>query len=131
MAMMLKRPVLDRSRSRDPAPRRVAGISAYDLRMLARLVRWLAFTQPAALLQFLRTFIQAVRHNRGALQHIGILTALFLHVGPFSRHVIAIVDRQIADIDGGKWQPGPLAERVPGKPRVVAAPVAARRLTEA
>jgi hypothetical protein len=118
MVRMLERPVLDRSRSSDPLPRRVAGISAYDLRLLWRLVRRLALRQPAALLQFLRTFCECVRRNPAALRNVGILTALYLHAGPFSRYVMASVERQIAEIDSGKWQPGPLAERaerVPAK----------------
>jgi hypothetical protein len=32
------------------------------------------------------------------------------------------VDRQIAEIDSGKWQPGPLAEPVPAKVKVVSPP---------
>jgi radical SAM superfamily enzyme YgiQ (UPF0313 family) len=115
MVQLLERPVLDRSRSIDPVPMRVAGISAYDLRMLWRLVRRLALRQPAALIHFLRTFYECVRSNPAALRNVGILSALFLHAGPFSRYVMASVERQIAEIDCGKWQPGPLAERVPGK----------------
>jgi hypothetical protein len=119
MVRMLERPVLDRSRSADPVPRRIAGISAYDLRMLWRLVRRLAFRQPAALVHFFRTFYECVRRNPAALRNVGILTALYLHAGPFSRHVMAIVDRQIAEIDAGRWQPGDLAERAPGKVSVI------------
>jgi radical SAM superfamily enzyme YgiQ (UPF0313 family) len=122
MVRILERPVLDRSRSTDPAPRRVAGISAYDLRMLGRLVRRLAFRQPAALLHFFRTFYECVRRNPAGLRNVGILTALFLHAGPFSRYVMASIERQIAEIDAGKWQPGPFAERAPVKATVVSGP---------
>lgn len=131
MVRILERPALDRSRSTDPAPRRVAGISAYDLRMLWRLVRRLAFRQPAAVIHFFRTFYECVRRNPAALRNVGILTALFLHAGPFSRYVMATVERQIAEIDSGKWQPGPLAERVPGKATVISGPRVARDLTAA
>jgi hypothetical protein len=131
MVRLLERPALDRSRSIDPVPRRVAGISAYDLRMLWRLVRRLAFRQPTALAHFFRTFCECVRQNPAALRNVGILTALYLHAGPFSRYVMASVERQIAEIDSGMWQPGPLAERVPGTANVVAGPVRGRRLTAA
>ena len=40
--------------------------------------------------------------------YVGILAAFYLHLRPFSQFVISAVDRQIADIDSGKWQP-PLA----------------------
>jgi hypothetical protein len=115
MARIIERPALDRSRSTDPVPARVAGISAYDLRMLARLVRHLAIRQPKALVHFLKTFYECARSNPRVLQYVGICSALYLHIGPFSRHVMSMVDRQIAEIDSGKWQPGPLAERVPAK----------------
>jgi len=32
-----------------------------------------------------------------------MLSALYLHHGPFSRQVIAEIDRQIEDIDLGLW----------------------------
>jgi hypothetical protein len=43
---------------------------------------------------------------------VGILAAFYLHLRPFSRHVVSLVDRQIAEIDAGKWQPpqAPIAE---------------------
>jgi hypothetical protein len=83
--------------------------------MLARLVRHLAIRQPTALVHFLKAFYECARSNPRVLQYVGITSALYLHVGPFSRHVMSMVDRQIAEIDAGKWQPGPLAERVPAK----------------
>jgi radical SAM superfamily enzyme YgiQ (UPF0313 family) len=131
MARMLDRPALDRSRGSDPVPARVAGISAHDLRMLTRLIRRMAIRQPTALVHFLKAFYECATRNRRALQYVGILAALFLHVGPFSRYVISMVDRQIAEIDAGKWQPGPLAERVLAKAKVISPPGAARSLTEA
>jgi hypothetical protein len=126
MAQMLERPALDRSRSTDPVPARVAGISAYDLRMLTRLIRRMAARQPPALVHFLKAFYECARRNPRALQYVGILSALFLHVGPFSRYVISMVDRQIAEIDSGKWQPGPLAERVPAEVKAISPPAATR-----
>jgi hypothetical protein len=41
-----------------------------------------------------------------------MMSALYLHHGPFSRQVIAQIDRQIEDIDLGLWsapQPAPAA----------------------
>ena len=40
-----------------------------------------------------------------AIDYVGMLAALYLHLGPFSRFVISAVDRQIAEIDSGKWLP--------------------------
>ena len=97
--------------------------------MLTRLIRRMAVRQPAALVHFLKAFYECATRNPRALQYVGILSALFLHVGPFSRYVISTVDRQIAEIDSGKWQPGPLAERVLAKTKVISAPGAARGKT--
>jgi hypothetical protein len=108
MAQMLDRPALDRSRSSDPAPARVAGIAARDLRLLLRLVRRMA-GQPRALVHFLKVFYGCARRNPRALQCVGIASALYLHLGPFARYVASEVGRQIADIDAGNWRPAPLA----------------------
>jgi len=37
------------------------------------------------------------------------LSALYLHHGPFSRQVIGQIDRQIEDIDLGRWSTPQLA----------------------
>jgi hypothetical protein len=34
-----------------------------------------------------------------------MLAAFYLHLMPFSRFVVSMVDRQIAEIDSGIWQP--------------------------
>ena len=39
----------------------------------------------------------------GALAYVCILAALYLHLRPFSRFIVASVDRQIASIDSGTW----------------------------
>jgi hypothetical protein len=38
-----------------------------------------------------------------------MLSALYLHHGPFSRQVIAQIDRQVEDIDLGLWNAPHLA----------------------
>jgi hypothetical protein len=43
-----------------------------------------------------------------------MMSALYLHHGPFSRQVIAQIDRQIEDIDLGLWsapQPAPAEDK--------------------
>ncbi len=49
---------------------------------------------------FWQTFINCARTNPAALRYIVMLMAMYLHLGPFSRAVIAAIDRRIAEIDG-------------------------------
>jgi len=53
-------------------------------------------------------------HNPRALPFLVMLSALYLHHGPFSRQVIAQIARQIQDIDLGLWsapQPAPAEDK--------------------
>jgi hypothetical protein len=47
---------------------------------------------------FWKTF-QAAKTNPGALRYIVVLMALYLHLRPFSKHVISEIDRRIAGLD--------------------------------
>ena len=51
-------------------------------------------------------------HNPRALPYVVMTSALYLHLGPFSRQVIAEIDREIADIDNGLWHTPPLMSLV-------------------
>jgi radical SAM superfamily enzyme YgiQ (UPF0313 family) len=109
VAMMLRRPVLDRSNDRDPPPKLMFGVPRRDLLMLWRIVWRLAVRQPRAFWPFLKLFHRCMTTVPGALPAVGMLTAFYLHVGPFSRFVINAIDRQIAEIDSGQWK-APLAD---------------------
>ncbi len=104
VARLLDRPVLDQSASRDPPARHLLGIKVDDLTLLWRLISRIAMRQPAALWPFCRAFWDCARNNPRGLDSVGVLAAFYLHLGPFSRFVIAEVDRQIAEIDAGRWQ---------------------------
>ena len=45
---------------------------------------------------FWKTFVEVGKKNPGALRQVVTLMAMYLHLGPFSRHVIAEIDRRIA-----------------------------------
>lgn len=45
--------------------------------------------------EFWKTLVDCLTHNRRALPYVMMMVALYLHLGPFSRHVIAQVQRQI------------------------------------
>ena len=51
---------------------------------------------PGARDAFWQTFVRCAKSNPAALRYIVMLMALYLHLGPFSRHVIAEIDRRIA-----------------------------------
>jgi len=120
---VLDRPELDRSRSTDIPRSRLFGIPLRDMILLCRLVWRIASRQPAALPHFCKTFLECARKNPRAVDYVGVLAALYLHLGPFSRFVIAALDRQIAEIDLGEWQT-PAVAVVEAEP----APPAARPL---
>jgi len=108
LARLLDRPDLDRSASTDAPPPRIFAIPVHDLVLLWRLVSRIALRQPSALWPFSKVVFECARKNPRAIDYVGILAAFYLHLKPFSRFVISAVDRQIAEIDAGKWRP-PLA----------------------
>ena len=113
VARLLDRPVLDRSASTDIPLPRVFGIPRRDFAVLWRLVRRIAVRQPAALWPFCKVFFECARKNPRVLDYVGILAAFYLHLRPFSRLVVSLVDRQITEIDAGKWQPPQTPVAVP------------------
>ncbi len=118
MARLLDRPVLDTSARKDPPPPRLFTIPLRDLVLLWRLVWRIAVRQPSALWPFAKVVCVCARHNPRAIDYVGMLAALYLHLKPFSRFVISEVDRHIAEIDTGMWRPPLLAAPgEPGEPR--------------
>ncbi|HZU88623.1 MAG TPA: DUF4070 domain-containing protein, partial [Stellaceae bacterium] len=103
MAGMLDRPVRDAGGT--AAGARIGAVSLHDMVMLWRLARRIAVRQPRAFRHFCRALYRCARRNPRALDSVGMLAALFLHLGPFSRFVIAGLDRQIAAIDVDEWRP--------------------------
>ena len=95
-----------------------------DLALFWRLLWRIGIRQPGALVPFLRAFSAAALRNRRAVDYVGMLAAVYLHVGPFSRFVITELDRQIAEIDAGRWQ-APLALVPPTAAAAAARPEAA------
>jgi radical SAM superfamily enzyme YgiQ (UPF0313 family) len=106
LARMLPRPAALHERPQGDARRDIGSMDT-----VTRIVSAIPQAQDA----FWRTFFACTKNNPSALRYIVMLMALYLHLGPFSRHVIAAIDRRIAALDAAA-APGPL----PG-----AAPVAA------
>ena len=55
---------------------------------------------PQAREVFWRTFMNCAKSNPASVRIVVALAALYLHLGPFSRQVIAEIDRRIAALDG-------------------------------
>ena len=85
-----------------------------DLRAFVRLIWRLPNAGPGTARQFWKTMLDGAIHNPRALPFLVMLSALYLHHGPFSRQVIAEIGRQIQDIDLGLWsapQPAPAEDK--------------------
>jgi len=103
--------MLRRGRRRFKAPTKHA---LRDLRAFVRLVWRLPNAGPGTARQFWKTMLDGAIHNPRALPFLVMLSALYLHHGPFSRQVIAQIARQIQDIDLGLWsapQPAPAEDK--------------------
>jgi hypothetical protein len=76
-----------------------------DIALLWRLTWRIAVWQPRALWHFGKVFCECATKNPRTIGYVGMLAAFYLHLRPFSRFVVSVVDRQIAEIDSGIWQP--------------------------
>jgi hypothetical protein len=87
--------LLDRSKSRPNPPVGDIKMNAANIETIHRIVTRL----PEAREALWDAFKYCARVNPAALRLIMGLMAIYLHVGPFSRKVMASIDRQIADTD--------------------------------
>ena len=98
--------MLKRGKRRLKAPLRYV---LRDARGFGRLVWRLPNAGPGTARQFWMMALDCAIHNPRALPFLFMLSALYLHYGPFSRQVIGQIDRQIEDIDLGRWSTPELA----------------------
>jgi radical SAM superfamily enzyme YgiQ (UPF0313 family) len=68
---------------------------------------------PEAREPFWKVFVEVGKKNPGALRQIVTMMAIYLHLGPFSKHVISEIDRRIAELDAAapEMVPPPAAYR--------------------
>ena len=98
--------MLKRGKRRLKAPLRYV---LRDARGFGRLVWRLPAAGPGTARQFWKMAFDCAIHNPRALPFLFMLSALYMHHGPFSRQVIGQIDRQIEDIDLGRWSTPQLA----------------------
>jgi len=92
--------MLRRGKRRFKAPLRYV---LRDMRGFGRLVWRLPAAGPGTARQFWKMALDCAIHNPRALPFLFMLSALYMHHGPFSRQVIGQIDRHIEDIDLGRW----------------------------
>ncbi|MFZ5784744.1 MAG: B12-binding domain-containing radical SAM protein [Pseudomonadota bacterium] len=109
------RPVASPGALQDQPARRVAGLTRDEWLTLFRLLRSVIREQPRALGHVLFALYRCARENPAALHAIGIMIAFYLHLGPFSQVVSAMMARQIQDLDSGRWR-DPTKGAGPGPP---------------
>jgi hypothetical protein len=74
-----------------------------------RLIFQLTIRRPTLAGLFWRNVRDVLRHNPGALEQALMNMALYLHLGPFSRHVVRELDRQIAEVAPEDVENAPVA----------------------
>lgn len=79
-----------------------------DMNALARVMWRFTRTHPEYARHFWSTLWFCLRTNPRAVQVLLINMAIYLHLGPFSRYVIAHLDGQIAEIDSGAFVEPPV-----------------------
>jgi hypothetical protein len=87
--------LLDRSKSRREAPKGDVKLRAGTIETVHRIVNQL----PEAREPLWEAFTHVARTNPAALRFVVQLMAVYLHIGPFSRQVMADIDRQILNAD--------------------------------
>ncbi len=98
--------------SERPARWHLLGLDDQAWRLLVRLLLGAVRAGPATFIEVVRVLIWAARQRPELLHVVGMLAAMYLHLGPFARTVSAATARHIAAIDGGMWR-SPI---VPGAP---------------
>jgi hypothetical protein len=78
-------------------------IVARDLRAFARLLWRMSTSGRTVRRQFWMTVLDSLRHNPRAFPYVMMMVAIYLHLGPFSRHVSGRLAQQIDDVDVGRW----------------------------
>jgi radical SAM superfamily enzyme YgiQ (UPF0313 family) len=87
--------LLDRSGRREEPPENNVHGRLASIETVHRIINAVPGTREV----FWQTFVNCAKSNPAALRYIVMLMAMYMHLGPFSRRVIAEIDRRIADED--------------------------------
>lgn len=81
-----------------------------------KLVHDLMSRLPEGRERFWKAFTTCMSINPNSVRGIVTLMAFYLHVGPYSRHVMKQIDRQIADLEAGRFAAPQLLPAVAPEP---------------
>ena len=76
----------------------------HDIKLFGRLILAMTFKETTYRGPFWKTLIKTAFTNFRAIKPVMMMLALYVHLGPFSRFVVAQIDKQIADIEKGNWE---------------------------
>lgn len=99
--------VLDRSGRPRHLPEGDRRLRVASIEMVHRILDRL----PDARRQFWATFVDCAESNPAALRYVVILMALYLHLGPFARSVIAAIDVRLEELSQAASVNGGVGER--------------------
>ncbi len=85
-----------------------------DLRSFVRLLFHIHQAGPGTAGEFWRMLLDCAVHNPKALPYVVMTSALYLHLGPFSRQVMNEIDKEISTLDQGRWQ-APAVQEYPAQ----------------
>jgi radical SAM superfamily enzyme YgiQ (UPF0313 family) len=107
--------LLDRSGRREESPQNAVHGRLASIETVYRIINAVPGTREI----FWQTFVKCAKSNPAALRYIVMLMAMYIHLGPFSRRVIAEIDRRIAAEDAATPPMIPAAARVPAAAAVM------------
>ena len=105
LALLLKRP---KQREKITLP-----LVGTWMKLLGRIFWRMTVQQPRLARHFWPALVFCARHNLAGLQSLLSNMVMYLHLYPFSRHVIRQLDAQIATIDAGRWVEPALRDAAP------------------
>jgi hypothetical protein len=68
---------------------------------------------------FWKCFVNCAQANPASVRYIVMLMAMYLHLGPFSKYIIAAIDRRLAEEDAAPRSVTHVAERQPAAAAVM------------
>jgi hypothetical protein len=74
-----------------------------DFKLLGRTFYRMTIKRPELARHFWPAFFDCARTNPAALQILLMNMVVYLHIWPFSRHVIRELEARMADLDEGRW----------------------------
>jgi len=86
------------------------GVTLIDMRRLLQIMWRIVTRHPGLIRHVLRTLLDCIWHNPGAVKSITIMMALYLHLGPFARQVVGDVEWLIEAIERGDLQSSELVQ---------------------